>query len=73
MTILNIEYINKIFDNTNYLKILIYMIKSSQDRICFERIISLLLTSYNKIKSINGDINLDQKWGYTIENYFNKK
>jgi len=73
MAILNIEYINKIFDNTNYLNILISMIKCRHDRMCFERIISLLLTSDNKIKSINGDIHLDQKWGYTIENYFNKK
>ena len=73
MVILNIEYINKIFDNTNYLNTLISMINCRHDLMCFERIISLLLTTNNKQESINGDIHTNQKWGYTIEEYFNNK
>ena len=63
MAILNLDYIKKIFDNTNYFKILISEIKSRNDRICFERIIGLMLSYLIKTKAVNGDIHQDLKYG----------
>lgn len=63
MAILNLDYIKKIFDNTNYFKILISEIKSRDDRICFERIIGILLSCSIKTKAVNGDIHQDLKYG----------
>ena len=64
MAILNLDYIKKIFDNTNYFKILISEIKSRDDRKCFERIIALLLTNTIKTKIVNGEVHQNQNMGY---------
>lgn len=69
MAILNLNYIKKIFDNTNYFEILISEIKTRNDRMCFERIIAVLLTNNIKTISLNGDIHNDQQWGYNLYNY----
>ena len=66
MAVLNLDYITGIFANTNYLEVLITEIKSRQDRMCFERIIALLLTQGGQTKSVNGDIHRDQPWGQTL-------
>ena len=73
LAILNLEYISSIFDNHNYLDVLLEEIKSRSDRMCFERIISLLLTKDKSIPTINGNIHRDQKWGTQITNYYQLK
>ena len=60
MCILNIEYIRNIFNGKNYLDILVSEIKSRKCRMCFERIIAVLLTNDCKLPSVNGDIHIDQ-------------
>lgn len=76
MAILNLDYIKKIFDNTNYFEILISEIKSRDDRMCFERISALLLTDTIKTKTLNGDVAKQRKlcssWSSYIKKY-NKK
>jgi len=69
MTILNLNFIKKIFNNTNYLKVLTSEIKSRHDRMCFERIIAILLTDSIKTKTVNDDILKDQKWKTTFLEY----
>lgn len=71
MAILNLNYIKKIFDNTNYFKILLSEIKCRNDRMCFERIIALLLTATEKTKTVNGDIFLDHNPNTTFFQYMN--
>ena len=71
MSIINLDYIKKIFDNTNYFKILISEIKCRNDRMCFERIISLLLTNTIKTKTVNGDVHQEQKWNTKWSTYIN--
>jgi len=71
MAILNLDYIRKIFDNTNYFKILTSEIKSRGDRMCFERISALLLTNTIKTETVNGDVHQDQKWGTNFLSYMN--
>ena len=75
MTILNLDYITKIFDNTNYFKILISQIKTRINRQCFERIIALLLIDTIKTKTVNGDIFKDQRFGKDLPTFseYNKK
>ena len=73
MAILNLDYIKKIFDNTNYFKILISEIKSRDDRKCFERIIALLLINTKKTETVNGDIHQDQRWDTTFLSYMNNR
>jgi len=66
MAILNLDYVTKIFANTNHLDVLVSEIKSRRDRMCFERIIGLLLTQGGQTRSVNGDIHRDQPWGQTL-------
>jgi hypothetical protein len=70
MSIVNLKYIRNIFNNTNYFKILSSEITCRRDRMCFERIISLLLTDI-KTESVNGDIHKEQKWASTYSYYLN--
>ena len=72
MAILNLDYIKKIFDSTNYFEILISEIKSRNDRMCFERISALLLTNTIKTKTVNGDIHQDLTWGTGWTSYIKK-
>ena len=69
MAILNINYLNSIFDNNNYFNVLLKEINSRSRRMCFERIIAILLTKDKKTKSMNGIIHTDQKWGTKITEY----
>lgn len=77
MSIININYLKSIFDNTNYFKILINEINSREKRMNFERIIGLLLSTKIKTESINGDINKFLPRGtkatnlYSYNNYLN--
>ena len=73
MAILNLGYIKKIFDNTNYFKILTSEIKCRADRTCFERISALLLTNTIKSEIVNGDIHQDQRWGTNFSYYMNNR
>ena len=74
MTIVNLDYIKTIFDNTNYFKILISEIKCRHDRMCFERILPILLSTSSTIpETINGDIHRDQMWGTSFSQYKNKR
>ena len=72
MSILNLDYIKTIFDNTNYFKILLSEIKCRTDRCCFERISALLLTIIAKSETVNGDIHQDQVWGSDFRFYQNQ-
>ena len=66
MAVLNLDYITGIFANTNYFEVLLLEIKSRQDRMCFERIVALLLTQGGQTRPVNGDIHRDQPWGQTL-------
>ena len=70
MAILNLDYMKKLFDSTNYLEILTTEIKSRNDRMCFERS-GLLLSNTIKTKAVNGDIHKSQKWGSSFSSYKN--
>ncbi len=65
MSIINLDYLKSVFDNTNYFEILLSEIKSRPDRMCFERILPVLLTKGEKTTIVNGDIKKHQKWGTT--------
>ena len=69
MCILNIEYIRNIFNCKNYLEVLLSEIKSRNCRMCFERIIGVLLTGNKTLRSVNGDIHIDQKWNSNFTDY----
>ena len=66
MAVLNLNYVTRLFANTNYFEVLVSEIKSRPDRMCFERIIALLLTQGGQTRSVNGDIHSDQPWGQTL-------
>ena len=44
---------------------------SRDDRMCFERIIALLLTNTIKTKTVNGNIHQDLIWGTNWSSYIN--
>jgi len=69
MAILNLDYINSIFNNNNYFEVLLDEINTRHRRCCFERIISILLTKDKKTIHVNGNIHEDQKWGTTYDSY----
>lgn len=48
-------------------------IKSRKCRMCFERIIAVLLTNDCKLPSVNGDIHIDQIWNKRFADYKKKK
>lgn len=73
LAVLNLDYISSIFNNKNYLDVLLREIKSRDDRMCFERIISILLTKNKNTHIICGNIHQDQKWGTLITNYYQLK
>tara|TARA_Y100000991_G_C21956641_1_gene342431 strand:+ start:529 stop:1428 length:900 start_codon:yes stop_codon:yes gene_type:complete len=73
LAILNIDYINSIFDNNNYFKVLLDEINTRKRRMYFERIISVLLTRNIKMNTVNGDIHVDQKWGTKYNTYHELK
>ena len=66
MAILNLDYVTEVFADNNYFNVLVSEIRSRSDRMCFERIIALLLTQAGQTESINGDIHSDQRWGQTL-------
>lgn len=71
MAILNLDFIQHIFNNKNYMDILIDVITTRSKRMSFERIIAVLLSYYgnNPTKPVNGDIHKSLKWGTNYETY----
>jgi len=73
MSIINLKFIEKLFNNNNYLFTLLSEINNRKKRQAFERIISILLTSVDKsdFYSVNGDINNSGCWFSKYEKYNN--
>ena len=73
MAILNLEYIKNVFDNTDYFEVLLREIQSRDDRMCFERIIAVLLLNGTEPDPVMGDIHATQQWYTRFAEYKERK
>ena len=80
MVIIKYSFLKKVFENNNYLEILINNINTRQKRMAFERIIGLVLQftknledkNNRKTESINGFILKNLKWNTKYNDYKKK-
>ena len=73
MAALNLEYINNVFDGTNYLEVLLREVQNRGDRMCFERIIAVLLLNGTEPSSIMGDLHCSQVYHSRFSDYKQRK
>ena len=75
MSLITLEFVEKIFNNHNYLKVLIEEIDCRLKRMYFERIISILFYYHNnqeKQNSLNGNIHKTLTWNTNYLQYCQK-
>ena len=73
MAILNLEYVRKLFGGTNTLPVLIREVKTRIDRMCFERIIAVLLLPCPEPDAVMGDIHDHQEYNVRFSDYEKQK